>query len=789
MNQADIAKTLAGKGVGQQKARVDSEWNFLDTDPWPRPFGGNPTRKALWEQAKKPQDHNTNGPGLSGTEQYLAIPTGTGNRAVILPWEEYDKPMPELLHLTSTSMKLQDLRFSPHNPNIIVGSSSLGNALRVWDLKGEKKDGSTNEFNHVKTFLGHDGTPVQQFAWNPVVPGIIASSGKDIRFYDVELNTKVESLRFANANNVKSFITSLSWSYDGNCVSYVTKADLCLLDLRDSSKTTTVYHSDCYNNKAKMQCAMVGAKGGPINDHLIVTSGMEQERDENNRVLGLNRILKLWDQRAPGKMLDSYQIGESTAAADLYIEPSTGLLMVADKGSHSLQAFDLTASEFKHLGSLRKSGQHKFYTIMDRKYCDPSYGEFLRFVSLDRTECNLVVERIYKETGQNQKKMERGSLNWTPSLFPPCLGRQTPTTAREWEASDYHPQALSFYSMDPSTGDAEASRECLKVNQQKGLTVTTAYWEPSGKLKTEVSPAEVDPIETAKTEGIKNAIHIDQQKHQRDDAEHIVQKMRDELVVSPEYSEQDRHYIDARISEALANLQVSKKTIEEDDKMLKKKMRSLGHGDLAQVMKEMRGMLKDAGVGSSKRAVVPPNQLSPEDLRPFVEGILDEREQERSKREWESVARAGDMSTPTFFNSKTTPRNLDEALIIIARKEEKLTREKEKRLKVKEDGEELKLKIKNLERALSERTHAELKDQKSKHKKESRSPDPQRCLSCERRRLIFPTNDTQFVIENGKVERVTILNSTKNDELTSTACRILQKDEKKDTKKSKKGSH
>jgi len=491
MDRARLIQTLERK---MTMVRGTGPWAYLAVDEWRKPFSNHPTRKGLWEQVTVPTI-DCKGPCMSSTHEWLAMPQGMGNKAFLMKWSEYDEPHPQCKVLSSGSLKVSDLKFCPHNPDILAATSLTANSLRIWDLRNNMDE---PVIPHTKTFLGHNGTAVHSCQWNPAVAGIMATSSKDIHLHDIEHHEEVDGSVYSVEGGAQGWISGISWDPSGHQIGYMTtKAQWGIADLRKSPKAAKTLVTSSHDRASKCQIAVLGGQGGPLPNTHVATSGYDKLGDTGREY---GKQIKLWDIRNLEETVDEFTLpgGDGSAQTDLHYEPSTGLLFTVDRGGSRLHVFDVTKEDLQHIANLHETVgyQNKFYTFLDRRYVDTSYGEFMRFVCIDK-ENNLITERIFKESQPNLPGIRPGSMGFIPEFYPNCVGCKTRMNVNDWIQSNYKPLPLLLTNMDPKSGP-----ECLQLDARMadGITqIEKAEWE-SGKLKT------VHVVETDKNE--KHYMHI-----------------------------------------------------------------------------------------------------------------------------------------------------------------------------------------------------------------------------------------------------------------------------------------
>jgi len=314
------------------------------------------------------------------------------------------------------------------------------------------------------------------------VPGIMATSSRDIRLFDIEHNEELENSIYSIAgSNNSSWISGISWDPSGHQIGFMTtKANWGIADLRDSTKTAQTLIAAGHDRASKCQMTLLGGIGGPLANTHVATSGYDRLGDSGR---DYGKQIKLWDLRNLSETVDEFVLpgGDGSSQTDLHYEPSTGLLFTVDRGGSRLHVFDVSKEELQHIANLHEARitQNKFYTFLDRRYVDTSYGEFMRYCCIDKDN-ELVVERIFKESQPNLPGIRPGALGYMPELYPNCVGCKSSVKVDDWIASKFAAAPLKLTNMDPSTGP-----ECLELDARKvdGSTLIDKTEWMSGKLK------------------------------------------------------------------------------------------------------------------------------------------------------------------------------------------------------------------------------------------------------------------------------------------------------------------
>nr|CAB3233020.1 coronin-1B-like [Phallusia mammillata] len=373
----------------------------------------------------------------------IAVSGMGGGPFLVLPLDRVGRLDTDYPMVNGHSNDVIDLAWSPFHDNM-VASCSDDCTVKIWLIPdGGLKENLTEP---LRDFTGHDKR-VNMLLWHPTAENILASAcaAGRLLLWDVEAGTLVREMEFS-----PTFITCLSWNYDGSLLAATTKDKrLLVIDIRQQEVV----------KEKKDFC--LGAKPGKcvfLKDGKIFTTGFGRMSA---------RCYALWDLKNSDKPLCEETIDSNNGVLYPFYDPNNNIIFTVGKGDSDIKYFEIDDKPpYIHYLSLFKTNKsQRGVAWMPKRGLDVMQKEIFRFYKLCQSDSNCEPISMI---------VPRKSELFQDDIYDDCPNDEPALTAAEWlEGKNSPPKLMSWKPVyDEMKGKSKSNSGSVSTSNKPQRTLS-----------------------------------------------------------------------------------------------------------------------------------------------------------------------------------------------------------------------------------------------------------------------------------------------------------------------------
>jgi hypothetical protein len=354
--------------------------------------------------------------------------------------ENSTRRLAKCLKVAVHTKKVNDVKFSPHDPNLFATCSD-DMTLRVtgmpdgltpetyMDVEMQKATGDqpqTSDYRMSSPFGGHT-KPVTGLEWHPTASGVIATAAKDkiVKVWDVDSEESFIDYTRDDINQIHS----IKWNRDGSMLMVTTKDEgnagsWKIMDPRDTTKDAISIDGVLHAKKR--------SNGFWLDDDYPIVGAFTYNKQTK-------RVLQFYDTRNLKKSLCTFKLAAGGSVVMPHYDYDTKRVWMYAKGEGSFHVGSFTHNGFKVERSFQSPKAQKGGCWVHKKGLDVTNIEVMRLLKITADQGVISPWRVYAPLRLKE---------FNENIFPPTLSYEASMDCAAYKEGSNEPP--KYMSLDPS---------------------------------------------------------------------------------------------------------------------------------------------------------------------------------------------------------------------------------------------------------------------------------------------------------------------------------------------------
>ncbi|KAL3314805.1 Coronin-6 [Cichlidogyrus casuarinus] len=378
----------------------------------------------------------------------LILECSGGGSFLILPIEKYGRHSPNVPVANGHSKAVTDLRWCPHDDNIIA-SASDDCTIKIWNVEepGPDAKDANLTFSELATLTHHERR-VNLILWHPSVKNVLLTAGND----NLLTLCNLETTEIIAQQTFEKPVCSASFNFDGSkLVIGLKDGHVAILNAKNLE---ILQIEKCHDSTKPCQVAY-------LRGEKIFTTGFGR---------GGKRLYALCDAKELTKMYTSEEIDNNNGVMFIQYDSDLNLLFLVGKGDSVVRYFEYDEQEANifYLNRFDSQEPQRGFAFMGKRGVNVQACEITRLYKVHAKKVEVIPFVVPRKSEHFQK-----------DLYPDTPGLEPALTVAEWlDGKDSTPILVSFRIDLPRTSACLDKSALFKFISLMIQLIETCAWIP-----------------------------------------------------------------------------------------------------------------------------------------------------------------------------------------------------------------------------------------------------------------------------------------------------------------------